>query len=98
MICDVCGCQGDHAVYASSYGAISFAYCLDCMEKQLEPYDAVVAYIACAGHFPTDINEAYQQDVRRLLAHWGKTEESFIGDVERFISEIDDMNETQPEE
>ena len=65
-------------VAASAYGATSYAFCDDCLEKGLEPYSAVVAYIACAGHFPEDINETYRGDVRRMLPLWGKTEAEFI--------------------
>ena len=58
----------------------------------MEPYGAVVSYIACAGRFPQNINEAYIADVRRMLPLWGKTEEEFIRDVDR---EIRDMEEYQ---
>ena len=52
----------------------------------------MVSYIACAGRFPQNINEAYVSDVRRMLPLWGKTEEEFIRDVDR---EIRDMEEDQ---
>ena len=83
--CDVCGKNPAVAVCCSGYGAISFAYCQHCLDYGLEPYAAVVAYIACTGHFPQDINEFYQMDVRRMLPLWGKTEEEFIRDVENLI-------------
>ena len=86
-ICDVCGKHRSAAVACSGYGPISFAYCKDCLEKELEPYWVVVAYISCVGHFPQDINEVYQKDVRRMLPLWGKTEAEFIRDVEAAIQE-----------
>ena len=52
--CNVCG-KPARVVAASAYGATSYAFCDECLEKGLEPYSAVVAYIACAGHFPEDI-------------------------------------------
>ena len=55
--CNVCG-KPARVVAASAYGATSYAFCDDCLAKGLEPYSGVVAYIACAGRFPEDINEA----------------------------------------
>lgn len=82
--CDVCGREAGF-VCASRYGPCSFAYCTNCLRLGLEPYGAVVAYISCAGYFPEEINESYQEDVRRMFPLWGKTEEEFIDDVEKMI-------------
>lgn len=87
IACDVCG-NPARTVAASAYGPISYAFCDDCLEKGLEPYKGVVAYTACAGHFPDDINEEYRADIRRMLPLWGKTEEEFIRDVEKAIEEL----------
>lgn len=86
--CDVCGRVGHVVVAASAYGAISYAFCDDCLDKGLEPYYGVVIYIACAGRFPDDINQWYQEDVRRMLPLWGKTEAEFIEAVDRTIEEL----------
>lgn len=85
--CDVCGAKGPVAVCSSLFGATSYAYCQDCFEMSKEPYSAVVAYISSAGHWPEDINERYQQEVRRQLRLHGKPEEIFKFDVERAIAE-----------
>ena len=53
--CNVCG-KPARVVAASAYGATSYAFCGDCLAKGLEPYSGVVAYIACAGHFPEEIS------------------------------------------
>lgn len=87
IACDVCG-NPARTVAASAYGPISYAFCDECLKKGLEPYKGVVAYIACAGHFPDDINEEYRADIRRMLPLWGKTEEEFIKDVEKVIEEL----------
>jgi hypothetical protein len=87
--CDVCGKEDKIVVCASTMGAISFGYCEECFNKRLEPYGAMVAYIACAGRFPEDINESYRQHVRDILKGLGKTEEQFIIDVNK---DIEDMN------
>lgn len=90
-VCDVCGRKAPVCVACSAYGPISFGYCEDCLSKNLEPYSAVVAYIACAGRFPDEINEAYQHDVRRMLPLWNKTEEEFIRDVDAAIKEMEGL-------
>ena len=82
--CDVCGKQTDVAVCASSCGPISLAYCRSCLEAGLEPYGIMLAYISGAGHWPDDINPAYQELVRKNLAFHGKTEEEFAAGVEPF--------------
>ena len=90
--CSVCGRVAPTQAVCSAYGAITYSYCSDCLRNNLEPYGVVVSYIACAGRFPQNINEAYIADVRRMLPLWGKTEEEFIRDVDR---EIRDMEEDQ---
>lgn len=86
-VCEVCGKNRSSTIAASAYGAISFAYCEECLQKGMEPYWAVVAYISCAGCFPKDINDTYKKDVRRMLPLWGKSEDEFIADAERAIQQ-----------
>jgi hypothetical protein len=87
--CEVCGKRNTNFVtYASKFGPMSLCYCSDCFKEGKEPYDAIVAYIACAGHFPEDINEGYQKEVRRQLVLHNKTEEEFIKDVDNFIDKL----------
>ena len=86
MKCNVCKKEGDVYVASSAYGAESFAYCKDCLTSGREPYRAIVLYIASAGHFPDDINEEYQKDVRRQVELYGISEEQFIQDVEEEIN------------
>lgn len=88
--CSVCGRIAPTRTACSAYGAISYSYCDNCLRLNLEPYHTVVSYIACAGHYPLNINDAYITDIRRMLPLWGKTEEEFIRDVEQ---EINDMEE-----
>ena len=87
--CDVCGRETKTYVAASAFGAMSFAYCKECLEKGAEPYSAMVSYIACAGHFPEDINPQYQAYCRHVLAALDISEEQFIKDVKQAIQ--DDM-------
>ena len=88
MKCDVCGKEGEVFVASSVYGPISFAYCEECLISGREPYDTMVAYIACARHFPEDINVMYQEDVRKQLKLHGVSEEQFIKDVDDCIKEM----------
>lgn len=91
MKCDACGKENETFVAASKYGPISFAYCKTCLLNRREPYYAIVDYIACAGHFPDDINEIYQEDVRRQLKLHGVSEEQFIKDVDKSIEMFDSI-------
>lgn len=86
--CDVCGEETDVVVCASTMGAISFAYCKECLFKRLEPYWAMVAYISCAGNFPDDINADYQELCRHILKELNISEEKFIEDVNKSIEEM----------
>lgn len=81
--CAVCGKKTDVMVCASVFGATSYAYCEHCLSNYLEPYDAMVSYIGCAGYFPDDINEQYQKLCRHILKELGISEEKFIEDVKK---------------
>ena len=86
--CEVCGATDVlGVVVCSTFGAHSFACCEACLEVDKEPYDAIVSYISCAGHWPQDINSMYQREVRRQLKLHNKTEEEFRNDVEEAIAE-----------
>lgn len=84
-VCAVCGKENYVVTVASRYGCYSHSLCKECLRKGREPYLDMVSYIACAGHFPNDINAAYQEDVRRQLAMYGISEEQFIKDVDKEI-------------
>ena len=87
--CAVCGKDTEVVVCASAFGAISYAYCEDCLARNLEPYHAMVDYISCAGLFPDDINEQYQKLCRHILVELGISEEKFIEDVKKSNEDID---------
>ena len=87
--CSVCGKSTNVVVCASVFGATSYAYCEHCLSNYLEPYDAMVDYISCAGLFPDDINEQYQKLCRHILKELGVPEEKFIEDVKRVNEEMD---------
>ena len=91
--CSVCGKQTDVVVCASAFGATTYAYCEHCLSNDLEPYDAMVTYISCAGIFPDDINEPYQNLCRHILEGLGISEEKFIEDVKRASDDMMVINE-----
>jgi hypothetical protein len=87
--CEVCGKMNtDFVTCASKFGPISFCYCSDCFHAGKEPYDIIVANIACAGHFPDDINYFHQNEVRKQLKLHNVSEEQFIKDVDDFINKL----------
>ena len=74
-------------VVSSMFGATSFALCDKCLKEGREDYRNMVNYISAAGHWPQDINDIYQAEVRRQLKLHGKTEEEFRDAVENAIAE-----------
>ena len=83
--CAVCGKEGEVFVACSACGAISFAYCEDCLNTGAEPYGALVEYISCAGDSPEDINDTYLKIIRDTLSRLNITEEQFWKDVKQSI-------------
>ena len=74
-------------VVCSMFGATSFALCDKCLREGREDYRNMVNYISGAGHWPQDINDIYQAEVRRQLKLHGVPEEVFKLEVERAIAE-----------
>ncbi len=85
--CAACGATETKGfVVCSGFGAFSDAICLSCISEGREPYQQIVNYIADAGPWPDDINEDYQEEVRRQLRLYNKTEEEFKADVDAAIA------------
>lgn len=92
LICSVCGkdvTDKSSIVCCGQFGAVTNRYCVDCANNWLEPYGQMVSYIACAGHFPDEINETYQKIVRHNLDGLHISEEQFIEDVNRAIVDME---------
>ena len=78
--CDVCGKETNTVVCCSSCGAISFAYCEECLNVGREPYDALVGM----GLTSDCINKTYKEQILLpSLKFFGKTIEQFDADVEQ---------------
>lgn len=78
--CDVCGKETETYVVCSTCGAISFAYCQECLDNGIEPYDALVGMrLYCS-----DISNKYKNEILfPSLRFHGKTPEEFDADVNK---------------
>ena len=92
--CDVCGKEAETVVCCSSCGAISFAYCQECLNSGREPYDALVGM----GLYYDDMNKTYKQQVLLpSLKFFNKTVEEFNADVEKMDADYYDWLQHQDE-
>lgn len=92
--CDVCGKEAETFVACSSCGAISFAYCAECLSAYREPYDALVGM----GLTSDIINKSYKEQILLpSLKFHGKTIEEFDADVEKADAEYYDWLQHQDE-
>ena len=87
--CSVCGKEGEVFVCCSACGAMSLAYCGECLTSGAEPWDDLVAYIALAGHYPDKINKGYREIVRHTCRRLGRTEKEFAAAVDAEIERMD---------
>ncbi len=85
--CASCGTKTECVAVCSAFGAMTYSCCLKCLAAGKEPYQVMVDYISSAGHWPQDINQIYQEEVRRQLKLHDVLEEAFKFDVERAIAE-----------
>lgn len=78
--CDVCGKETAIVVCASSCGAVSFAYCEECLKANREPYDALVGM----GIPYEYLNTAFREQILLpSLKFFGKTVEQFNADIKK---------------
>ena len=90
--CDVCGKEAETVVCCSSCGAISFAYCQECLNNGREPYDALVGM----GLTSDIINKTYKQRILLpSLKFFGKTIEEFDTDVENMDKKMNEYFKTK---
>lgn len=93
--CDVCGKTTKTIVVCSSCGGISFAYCDDCFNKGLEPYDALVGM----GLYSDEVSKSYKQKILLpSLKFYGKTLEEFDADVKKLDDDYYDWLQHQDDE
>jgi hypothetical protein len=80
--CDCCG-KPAIEVAGSTMGAVSFAYCKECIKNGIEPYWAIISYIFCGCKTFDDMNDTYKEIVRKNLDFYGKTIEEFNQDLKK---------------
>lgn len=84
--CDVCGKETNTTVCCSTCGAVSFAYCTECLKEGREPYSALVGM----GIYSADLHEIFKQDVLfPSLKFQNKTVEEFDADVRKLNESYD---------
>ena len=92
--CDVCGKETKVYTSCSACGAISYAYCADCLRMSIEPYDALVGM----GLFVDEIAKDFKKDILLpSLKFHGKTIEEFNDDVKQFWDSYFDFLQHQDE-
>lgn len=86
--CQVCGKNSDNLIVAASTcGAMSFAYCPECLESGAEPYGELVLYVSLAGSKPEDINDMYKEIIDCTLKRLNIQKEKFWADVKKNAEE-----------
>lgn len=77
--CEVCGAEEPVVVLASSFGPCSCAYCKECYDFNLEPYDLCVSTVWSCGW--DNMSDCAKARIRKILTKLGKTEEEMLSDV-----------------
>lgn len=79
--CEVCGEIKPVQVCSSMLGAVSFAYCKDCLEAGLEPYGALIGFMSACGLTYDNVNESYVELIDRCVVANHKTLDQFNQEV-----------------
>jgi len=64
LVCEVCGKNESVGIACSVFGAMSMAYCSDCIRKNRDSYGLLVATAAC---FPVPSDQIKLEDFREDL-------------------------------
>ena len=85
-ICDVCKKESEYTVVCcSACGAISYRYCLNCLNNGREPYNALVGM----GLYYENINENFKEKILNpSLKFHNKTVEQFNADVKKLDDDM----------
>lgn len=79
--CEVCGAEKPIVVLSSSFGACSCAYCKECYNFNLEPYDLCVSTVWSCGW--QNMSERAKNTVEKSLIKIGKTFDEMMKDVKK---------------
>ena len=88
-LCEVCGTGVAVQVACSAVGAISFAYCAECLKDMREPYDALVASLYGMSSMD-DVAEWFLPVVTATLKAENKSEKELFADVAAFGKEYEE--------
>jgi len=94
-LCDVCGKAEAVGVACSATGAVSFAYCVECLKTGREPYGALVASLFGMSSMD-DVAEWYRPTVAATIKAEGKSVEELFADVD--ILEREYLEAMRPDE
>ena len=82
--CDVCGKEAEVFVACSVCGAVSFAYCDECLDEGREPYHALVGM----GLYFDEISDAFKEAILLpSLKFHNKTQKEFDADVDKDLED-----------
>ena len=77
--CEVCGIEAPVVVVSSRLGPCSCAYCENCYDAGLEPYNLCVSTVWSCGW--ENMADWAKDRIRKILTGLGKTEEEMLADV-----------------
>lgn len=93
--CWICG-SPSIGVRSSPLGAISGAYCLDCLEANREPWGVLVGCLM--GCERGEVADWVKPIIKATLAFYNKTEDDLWNEVEKEIDEMDDYYRREEQE
>jgi hypothetical protein len=98
-VCDVCGGEAV-GVCSSACGAISFAYCKDCLQNGAEPFSALAG--SFYGIRQGEHNTSLDTTIIASCKVANKTVDEFWSEVDKLTAEMDafciEMDQYQPGE
>jgi len=94
MICDVCGEREAVGVACSAMGAVSIAYCAECLRVGREPYALVIGGLMGSSSME-DVADWLRPIVEATLEAEGKTQEQLFADIAALEQEYRHLHETR---
>lgn len=91
--CEVCGTETQVAVVSSSLGPYSSAYCKECLNRGLEPYKSIIAYLFCTADENT-VLEYYNVNSIVMQDFYKKSCDEFLQDWKDAVDGYEDYIHT----
>lgn len=86
--CDVCSKNGETFVGSSTLGAVSFAYCEECLRSGAEPYGLLAYTLSMFGSdWENGMREEYHIIIKATLEATEKNYDELKQDVAKIIDE-----------